>query len=526
MNASSGIYNIDAYNILCNNTTILSRLNVNGVDVSDYFNSNNTNLSILNFNISNLNATSTTLLSYINALTNPTTLNVNNLNVSQKSVLNGVVTCMSSLSVAGNIQGTQYIFGNTANPYVSWGSNLIGTYATTTSYISNSAMVGDLIVKGGTGANLRLQTGAGKAGMIIDTYNNPILNNQTTCVSSLNVSGFTTLNNNTNIKGIASIHNGNQYAIPNGRMQNGSLTIGDTTLDYGNMYYSTPPNYDGPDWTINTSGLLMECVDNTEIAVHRNSNNKVASLLCYQGGASNTIFIGRDMGWGSSSLKIAGNTKIGTNDFALTDSVFELFNNMTVRKNVIANGINYGDYVDIYAGTGTNTSYLNLRDGGDITLTSLRGVVNIMGGGLQVYGPITAENIIKKKIFNFTCSTPISLNGTTYYRYDINLNLYTNKYTRTSGQTTLGITRKFKWMSWLATGVHEIGYDLNYDISYSYKATTPNIGLNVCAYGWPESKLLSSVNSNAFLLRNSIDYITFCCSIQNTVITAMIIDYL
>ena len=33
MNASSGIYNIDAYNILCNNTTILSRLNVNGVDV-------------------------------------------------------------------------------------------------------------------------------------------------------------------------------------------------------------------------------------------------------------------------------------------------------------------------------------------------------------------------------------------------------------------------------------------------------------------------------------------------------------
>ena len=101
-------------------------------------------------------------------------------------------------------------------------------------------------------------------------------------------------------------------------------------------------------------------------------------------------------------------------------------------------------------------------------------------------------------------------------------------YSRTSGQTLLGQTRKFKWMSWLATGVHEIGYDLNYDVSYSYKYNIPNMGLNVCASGWPfESKLLSSINPNGpFLLRNSFDYITFCCSIQNTVITAMIIDYL
>ena len=33
-------------------------------------------------------------------------------------------------------------------------------------------------------------------------------------------------------------------------------------------------------------------------------------------------------------------------------------------------------------------------------------------------------------------------------------------------------------MSWLGSGVHEIGYDLNYDISSSYKATTPNIDLS------------------------------------------------
>ena len=83
-------------------------------------------------------------------------------------------------------------------------------------------------------------------------------------------------------------------------------------------------------------------------------------------------------------------------------------------------------------------------------------------------------------------------------------------------------------MSWLGTGVHDLGYDLNYDISYSYKYLTRNQGLSVCAYGWPyDNKALSSVNTNGpFLLRNSFDCITFCCSIQNTVIYAIIIDYL
>ena len=131
-NASSGIYNVNAYNILCNNSTILSSLNVGNVNVGDYINNNNTNLSIINLNISNLNATSSTLLSYINALTNPTTLNVNNLNVSQVSILNGAVTCASSLSVTGNVQVPQYALTG-INTYVSWGSNLIGMYATTIS---------------------------------------------------------------------------------------------------------------------------------------------------------------------------------------------------------------------------------------------------------------------------------------------------------------------------------------------------------------------------------------------------------
>ena len=64
-------------------------------------------------------------------------------------------------------------------------------------------------------------------------------------------------------------------------MQSGSLTIGDTALNYG-----------GNDlWTTNTSGLLLECSSTTEIAVH-DAGTRIASCMYYQGDATNQITIG------------------------------------------------------------------------------------------------------------------------------------------------------------------------------------------------------------------------------------------
>jgi len=316
MNASSGIYNINGYNILCNNTTILSTLNVKGVDVSNYINNNNTNLSNINtnlnnlstnttlnisnlnntsttiftnlnnlstnstLNISNLNATSTTLLGYINALTNPTTLKVNNLNLSQTSVLNGA----------------------------------------------------------------------------------------STCISTLNVSGVSRLNN-TNIKGIVNIYSGTQFATSNNYMKSGSLTIGDINENYGN----------GTNWNTNTSGLLLECLDNTEIAVH-DSGQRISSLLCYEGGTLNNIVIGRDMGWGSSSLKIKGITKIGSGNVADEFTVFDVHGNIILKKNYIFGGTNYGDDVYIAAANSATTtqSYINVKSTGiDIAVLNTNGILFI-----------------------------------------------------------------------------------------------------------------------------------------------------
>ena len=85
-------------------------------------------------------------------------------------------------------------------------------------------------------------------------------------------------------------------------MQNGSLTIGDTLLNYGG----------GNNWTANTAGLMFECLNNTEIAVH-DAGKRVSSLIYYEGDLVNRITIGRNMGWDAiSSIVLNGSVYVGT----------------------------------------------------------------------------------------------------------------------------------------------------------------------------------------------------------------------
>ncbi len=142
-----------------------------------------------------------------------------------------------------------------------------------------------------------------------------IFYNGTTERMRINTSGFVGVNTNDpkchlQVNGIGNINNGSPYATANINMQSGSLTIGGTNVNYagGNL------------WNGNMAGLLMECADNTEIAVH-DTGVRVASLLYFEGGINNyKITIGRDMGWGAiSNVVINGNVtctgKITTGNF-------------------------------------------------------------------------------------------------------------------------------------------------------------------------------------------------------------------
>ena len=92
------------------------------------------------------------------------------------------------------------------------------------------------------------------------------------------------------------------YGAINGYMADRSLTIGDSSVNYGG----------GTGWNSNTAGLLMECLDNTEIAMH-DAGTRVSSFVYYEGGSTNRFTIGRNMGWGAiSTVAINGNVGIGT----------------------------------------------------------------------------------------------------------------------------------------------------------------------------------------------------------------------
>ena len=99
----------------------------------------------------------------------------------------------------------------------------------------------------------------------------------------------------TNTLGYAQI--GSDYAVQQGFMnKKGCLTIGNTTHNYGGQSgWTSSGNY--------TACLMMECSDETEIAVH-DSAARVASMAHYY---NNVFTFGRDMGWGVAHTEFKGN---------------------------------------------------------------------------------------------------------------------------------------------------------------------------------------------------------------------------
>ncbi len=241
---------------MINTTTIRSSLNVVG-DI------NSSGLSVFNIN-ENLNSLSSYsflnisgISNNLNSLSTYSSLNISNLQTTSTSLLN-MINSLTGSSIITNL--------NNLSTYSSLNISNLQATTNTIFYKTN--------------------------------FSNLVVSNASTLLSSLNVSGITTLNN-TNVNGIGNIHNGSPWAVTNNKMQSGSLTIGGTTSDYGLNTNA---------WTdSNVAGLLLECLNNTEIAVY-DSGNRLVYLIAYQGNTTNSITIGRNMGEGAiSSVVINGN---------------------------------------------------------------------------------------------------------------------------------------------------------------------------------------------------------------------------
>lgn len=151
---------------------------------------------------------------------------------------------------------------------------------------------------------------------------------------------------------------GQNYACMRNFMAPGSLTIGGIDRNYGG----------GKDWNSNTAGLLLETLDNTEIAIH-DSGVRLASIMYYEG-AKNQFTIGRDMGWGPiSAVNVQGNLKVGGKvesqnvriQVAATDSLRITSDNWTDMPQMIVTTEISGPVLVLFKAGGVQATSTNVR---------------------------------------------------------------------------------------------------------------------------------------------------------------------
>lgn len=293
----------------------------------------------------------------------------------------------------------------------------------------------------------------------------------TTNIMSLNAGGNLILNDR-----LLNVAGGTPYAVPTGFMAGGSLTIGGIDRNYGG----------GNNWTTNTAGLLMECLDNTEIGIH-DGGTRVASFMYFQGGSTNTFTIGRDMGWGitpliiNSRLQCNSNVGIGT---ATPNAPLHVVKDADSGANIYVSNPNSG--LSAYAlvavinntGFGCNlfqNSSTRISDGGvnTATLRNDAGRLRLMsntgtgmsietggyatlGGGdssVMVYGPNATWGAYLRcgagtNALSANTAQVISTNGNLHLCAGLGKDLYFNFYQNQAGQ--LGGT--YSYGTWNHTG--------------------------------------------------------------------------
>ena len=231
---------------------------------------------------------------------------VNNLCFQSSSVLSvleltqsgnvgiGITNPTQKLTVVGNSYFNGNIGIGTSTPsqqlhlnagalYITGSASITGDTASASFW--NQSGVGPTIA----GANIAFQTNGSAERMRITSAGNVGI-------------GITNPRSRLEVIGACAINNGNSYAIANNFVAAGALCIGDTNTDYGGSTGG---------WVANTAGLIMECSNNTEIAIHDNAT-RVASFMQYVG-TSNQFIIGRNMGWDEiARINLIGNVGIGT----------------------------------------------------------------------------------------------------------------------------------------------------------------------------------------------------------------------
>ena len=452
----------------------------------------------LNANISNL---STLKSNYSDVLSQLTTISGNAANIA--NIANYYSGLQSSLAVVnGSVSTTGLILAfdlkenrfNTNYPLVKT-SPSNGTSFNTLSLNYNNTLTVDQNNKLSVNTAGFLTPSYGDLALKADATGNSyvVLKNISqpmTCMSSLNVSGNTTIN--------------------------GALNV--------------------------TGHIVSPTINNLSCDIINSLNASFSSILLTTGSTTfqipNTSYTGLSMISGTTTLfnnniNINGRTTFGqTSDiYNYSDSVIEAYKNLSIRKvpiTVTGNTILH-DRIDLKVGLGTGASYLSMEEGYDINIctpfysTSLSTIrlssnnavsleapnvyvsndLNVTNN-LNVTGKIKCLNLGQRIPMYFTTSRTINLNGTNYSCYDIDLRLYTNSISLDGYNI-----RQFRIRTWLSDVdyQHPNMYQNNYSVFMSDRN-----GLSIFALGGPYDNLYFDISSplNQFFYRNSFNILMYC----------------
>jgi hypothetical protein len=291
---SSGVYDINSYNSISNNTTILSTFNVSGSTILNKTTINNflyvSGITILNNNTSinsslivsgntiiNSNSTINSSL-YIN-----TTIDENNkaaLSVDSSSA--GILVnikqnygWIDNLNYALNVDGYSNFGGvqingqDTNNIYKRMGDLTLGV-----------GEINSIILKTNSGAweSMRVNPYGISINTLLYVTGLSTSNNNVSCLSSLNISGFTTLNKTTclsslNVSGITTISN---------NLTSSSLTVSGNS----NLGPTFINNFTGPQNTfclMGTTGNILQINTSTFSRLGCSEDPKDTHILMYSG---------------------------------------------------------------------------------------------------------------------------------------------------------------------------------------------------------------------------------------------------
>ena len=359
-----------------------------------------------------------------------------------------------------------------------------------------------------------------------------------TCMSSLNVSGYTTLNNNATCMSNLNV-NGDFYCTSinsttiNNLTVNVSkrMTIGDDIYNFSDSSLEVNKNITvrnnitdgsiivlevGTDY--NGAYILME--EGKDITISTPDNSVSQAMINLKSNKAVNV---------NSALNITGRTIIGTDIYNYSDSILEVNKNFSIRKDITNNS-----RIDFKVGLGYNASYISIEEGFDINISTPNNALSqsiialssnkhinlaapttytkdinadgvITASSLITNGIVSGTNIGVKSPIIFTTNRNININGTTFSCYDINISKYTKSIVLDGYNT-----RQFRMRTWLSDGDVQ---NLNMNIIRADIYMTNRGGLNIFALcaPLPNDNLNSTdIYLNHFLYRDTFNNIIYC----------------